>query len=300
MASLRPVSADEIEIARHRRLDSRHRRRRQPLPRAAQHAPALPRRASSCSLMDADRSWPTTTLWPSSPTWARRWSARSASPTRRRWRCAVTMMEEYLGRTFRAIMSLEIGGGNAIQPFMAAALLDLPVVDGDCMGRAFPEAQMTSFAIHDLQMYPLTLVDVRDNAVVVARAASWKWMERHQPQGVRGGRLDRLHLQGPAHRQGDQGVRDPRLHHQGHPDRPDGAGRAAGPPRSDRRACSRPSAGIMIFTGKIARHRAPGDRGLPARHRHASTASTTSAANASSSPSRTSSRWAGSTASRAS
>src|SRR5207253_8031704 len=91
---------------------------------------------------------------------------------------AVTMMEEYLGRRFCAIMSLEIGGGNAIQPFMAAALLDRPVVDADCMGRAFPEAQMTSFAIHDLPMYPLTLVDVRDNAVIVARAQSWKWMER--------------------------------------------------------------------------------------------------------------------------
>jgi DUF917 family protein len=91
---------------------------------------------------------------------------------------AVEMMEEYLGRKFRAVMSLEIGGGNAIQPFMAAALLGLPVVDADCMGRAFPEAQMTSFAIHDLRMYPLTLADVRDNAVIVARAASWKWMER--------------------------------------------------------------------------------------------------------------------------
>jgi uncharacterized protein len=91
---------------------------------------------------------------------------------------AVRMMEEYRGRPFRALMSLEIGGGNAVQPFMAGALLDLPVVDGDCMGRAFPEAQMTSFAIHDLTMYPLTLADVRDNAVVVARAASWKWMER--------------------------------------------------------------------------------------------------------------------------
>jgi DUF917 family protein len=91
---------------------------------------------------------------------------------------AVTMMEDYLGRKFRAVMSLEIGGGNAIQPFMAAAMMDLPVVDADCMGRAFPEAQMTSFAIHDLQMYPLTLADVRDNAVIVARAASWKWMER--------------------------------------------------------------------------------------------------------------------------
>jgi hypothetical protein len=88
------------------------------------------------------------------------------------------MMEEYLGRRFRAIMSLEIGGGNALQPFMAAALLDRPVVDADCMGRAFPEAQMTSFAIHGLQPYPLTLVDVRDNAIVVAQAASWTWMER--------------------------------------------------------------------------------------------------------------------------
>jgi uncharacterized protein len=91
---------------------------------------------------------------------------------------AVRVMEEYLGRGLRAVMSLEIGGGNAIQPFMAAARLGLPVVDADCMGRAFPEAQMTSFAIHDLPMYPLTLADVRDNVVIVARAESWKWMER--------------------------------------------------------------------------------------------------------------------------
>jgi DUF917 family protein len=46
------------------------------------------------------------------------------------------------------------------------------------MGRAYPEAQMTSFAIGDLPMFPLTLADVRDNDVIVARAASWKWMER--------------------------------------------------------------------------------------------------------------------------
>jgi uncharacterized protein len=91
---------------------------------------------------------------------------------------AVTMMEEYLGTTFRAVMAVEIGGSNAIQPLMAAALLGRPVVDADAMGRAFPEAQMTSFAIHELPMAPLTLVDIRDNAVIVPRAASWKWMER--------------------------------------------------------------------------------------------------------------------------
>ncbi len=91
---------------------------------------------------------------------------------------AVRMMEAYLGRRFRAVMSVEIGGNNALQPFLAAALLDLPVVDADAMGRAFPEAQMTSFAIHDLRPDPLTLADVRDNGVIVSRAASWTWMER--------------------------------------------------------------------------------------------------------------------------
>ena len=69
---------------------------------------------------------------------------------------AVALMEEITGVQFQAIMSLEIGGGNSIQPLMAAAHLDRPVVDADCMGRAYPEAQMTSFAVGDLKPYPLT------------------------------------------------------------------------------------------------------------------------------------------------
>jgi DUF917 family protein len=48
-------------------------------------------------------------------------------------------------------MSLEIGGGNGIQPLMAAAHLGLPVVDADTMGRAYPEAQMTSVAVGELR-----------------------------------------------------------------------------------------------------------------------------------------------------
>ena len=91
---------------------------------------------------------------------------------------AVRLMEAYTGRPFTAIMSVEIGGGNALSPFLAAAELDLPVVDADAMGRAYPEAQHTSFAIADLQMYPLTLIDCRDNEAIVSKAASWVWMER--------------------------------------------------------------------------------------------------------------------------
>jgi DUF917 family protein len=91
---------------------------------------------------------------------------------------AVQQMEEHVGRRFDAVMSLEIGGSNAFQPLMVAAVTGLPVLDADTMGRAYPEAQHSSFAIGDLQPWPLTLADVRDNAVVVSRVASWTWMER--------------------------------------------------------------------------------------------------------------------------
>lgn len=91
---------------------------------------------------------------------------------------AVALMEEYLGRRFAGIMSVEIGGNNGIQPLMAAALHGRPVVDADAMGRAYPEAQMTSFAVGDLRPWPLTLVDPRGIEGIVARVPSWKWMER--------------------------------------------------------------------------------------------------------------------------
>ncbi|MBV8888542.1 MAG: DUF917 domain-containing protein [Alphaproteobacteria bacterium] len=91
---------------------------------------------------------------------------------------AVRLQEEASGIAFRAVMSLEIGGNNAIQPLMAAAHLDLPVVDADTMGRAYPEAQMTSVAVGDLRPYPCALYDPRGIEAVVGRVPSWKWMER--------------------------------------------------------------------------------------------------------------------------
>ena len=88
------------------------------------------------------------------------------------------IMERYLGRRFDAVMSLEIGGGNGVHPMMVAALTGYPVVDADTMGRAYPEAQMTSVAVAGLKCYPLALADIRDNEVIIPRAESWHWMER--------------------------------------------------------------------------------------------------------------------------
>jgi uncharacterized protein len=91
---------------------------------------------------------------------------------------AVAMQQEFHGWMFRAVMSLEIGGNNSIQPLMAAAHLGLPVVDADTMGRAYPEAQMTSVAVGDLKPYPCALYDPRGIEAMVTNVPSWKWMER--------------------------------------------------------------------------------------------------------------------------
>ena len=61
---------------------------------------------------------------------------------------------------------------------MAAAHLKRPVIDSDMMGRAYPEAQMTSVAVGDLKPCPLTTVDVRGLESVVDAVPTWKWMER--------------------------------------------------------------------------------------------------------------------------
>jgi hypothetical protein len=91
---------------------------------------------------------------------------------------AVEVMEEHIGQCFTGIMGVEIGGGNGVRPLMAAALLKRPVIDADTMGRAYPEAQMTSVAIGGLRPWPLSTVDVRGLEAIVDKVPTWKWMER--------------------------------------------------------------------------------------------------------------------------
>jgi len=91
---------------------------------------------------------------------------------------AVSVMEDHIGRRFRALMSMEIGGANGVRPLMAAAHLKRPVLDCDTMGRAYPEAQMTSVSVGGLTPYPLSAVDVRGLESIVKKVPSWKWTER--------------------------------------------------------------------------------------------------------------------------
>lgn len=75
--------------------------------------------------------------------------------------------EAQLGRKFNAIIPLEAGGLNATLPLAVAARLGLPVINGDGMGRAFPEFQMTTFNFADVRCAPFVMTDDFGNSVLI-------------------------------------------------------------------------------------------------------------------------------------
>lgn len=76
---------------------------------------------------------------------------------------ALKAFEEHVGRNLDAVVSFEIGGGNSLIPIMAAAMRGIPVVDGDGMGRALPEAQMMTYAICGIPSTPALACDYARN-----------------------------------------------------------------------------------------------------------------------------------------
>lgn len=75
----------------------------------------------------------------------------------------IEAFEAHVGRKVDALASFEIGGGNSLIPLVAAAGKGLPVVDGDGMGRALPEAQMMSYAIAGVKPTPALAYDYAGN-----------------------------------------------------------------------------------------------------------------------------------------
>lgn len=75
----------------------------------------------------------------------------------------IEAFEAHVGRKVDAVASFEIGGGNSLIPLVAAAGKGLPVIDGDGMGRALPEAQMMSYAIAGVKPTPALALDYAGN-----------------------------------------------------------------------------------------------------------------------------------------
>ena len=91
---------------------------------------------------------------------------------------ALRAVEKELGVTVDALISAEIGGANSMEPMLTAAQAGLPVVDGDGMGRAFPEMQMCTWSIYGHREAPGAMADEKGNIVVIRDTLDDVWLER--------------------------------------------------------------------------------------------------------------------------
>ncbi|HEY0812923.1 MAG TPA: DUF917 domain-containing protein [Pseudonocardia sp.] len=81
---------------------------------------------------------------------------------------AVTALTRHLGITPTHIACIEAGGVNSTIPIVAAAQLGLPLVDGDGMGRAFPELQMVLPTLEGIAATPMSIADEKGNTGVLS------------------------------------------------------------------------------------------------------------------------------------
>ncbi len=84
---------------------------------------------------------------------------------------AQTKLYEYLGTQPDAVVALEIGGGNGLQGMILGASpnLNVPTVDGDWMGRAYPTRWQITPVVHTLKgaaILPLCCCDGSGNVMV--------------------------------------------------------------------------------------------------------------------------------------
>lgn len=90
---------------------------------------------------------------------------------------AFRALEAVLGRKIDAVLCGEAGGVNSTTPFVVAAASGLPLIDGDGMGRAYPELQMVTFTMHGVSATPMVLCDDKGNSLVLDTVSN-AWTER--------------------------------------------------------------------------------------------------------------------------
>lgn len=80
---------------------------------------------------------------------------------------AFQKLSGYIGQDFVGVIPPEAGGVNTTVPMAVAGEMGLPVIDGDGMGRAFPELQMTSFHIGGVSASPVATINEKGYATIV-------------------------------------------------------------------------------------------------------------------------------------
>jgi hypothetical protein len=75
-------------------------------------------------------------------------------------------LRRYMGQSIQAVIPPEAGGVNTPVPMAVAGAVEVPVIDADGMGRAFPELQMTSFYTHGVSPSPTAAADEKGHVTI--------------------------------------------------------------------------------------------------------------------------------------
>jgi DUF917 family protein len=86
-------------------------------------------------------------------------------------------LDRFLTRKLTAVMAAEIGGANSVVPLIVGSRLGIPIVDADCMGRAYPEVQLVTLTLHGISASPFAMSDEHGNQVVLETVDNF-WAER--------------------------------------------------------------------------------------------------------------------------
>lgn len=91
------------------------------------------------------------------------------------------LMEYMRHEKFDAVMGLEIGGANGLEPMLVGSskFFDAPVIDGDWMGRAYPTYWQTTLAVHAPgELVPCAIASGDGKHIVMTRAPDDEIVDR--------------------------------------------------------------------------------------------------------------------------
>jgi DUF917 family protein len=79
----------------------------------------------------------------------------------------ITFIETYINKKITHLIVAEIGGSNAFAPMWYSSYCNIPLVDGDFVGRAFPELSMISTNLFDIKTDTAFVCDSNGNSEVI-------------------------------------------------------------------------------------------------------------------------------------
>ncbi|EXJ83126.1 hypothetical protein A1O1_06745 [Capronia coronata CBS 617.96] len=88
------------------------------------------------------------------------------------------------GVKMAAQIAIEIGGMNGIRPLLVGKDYNVPTIDGDYMGRAYPRLYIMTPYLFGIALTPCTQADGNGNVVTVHKAADFRKLEKiHRKAG---------------------------------------------------------------------------------------------------------------------